>query len=73
MRWLLALWLPWAILIDYVSLFKTRVILRILGQTNLQICAIAILCIDIFVYRPPIIGHNSGRRVFGRLNDTYYT
>jgi hypothetical protein len=50
MRWLLALWLPWAILIDYVSLFKPRVILRILGQTNLQICAIAILCIDIFVY-----------------------
>jgi hypothetical protein len=35
---LIALWLPWSILIDYVSLFKTRLILDFLiriGRTNI--------------------------------------
>jgi hypothetical protein len=33
--WLpLTLWIPWSILIDYVSLFKTRVILRVLMRTS---------------------------------------
>jgi hypothetical protein len=47
---LLALWLPWSILIDYVSLFKTRVILRVLLRTQLQSLALAMLVIDSFVY-----------------------
>ena len=47
---LLALWLPWSILIYYVSLFKTRVILRVLLRTQLQSLALAMVVIDSFVY-----------------------
>ena len=47
--WLpLTLWLPWSILIDYVSLFKTRVILGLLmrlRRVNLMI-AVAIVVVD---------------------------
>jgi hypothetical protein len=45
-----ALWLPWSILIDYISLLKTRVILRVLARTQLQSLAIALLAVDMLVY-----------------------
>jgi hypothetical protein len=46
-------WLPWSILIDYVSLFKTRVILQILSRMdrNILIVSIAILIADYFFYK----------------------
>jgi hypothetical protein len=46
------LWLPWSIVVDYVSLFKTRVILRILTRLRLATTGIAmvILAIDYIVY-----------------------
>jgi hypothetical protein len=49
----LTLWLPWSILIDYVSLFKTRFILGILARVRQlnQLAAIAIVSIDYIVYR----------------------
>jgi hypothetical protein len=42
---LVLLWLPWSIIVDYISLFKTRVILRILTkiQVRAMVSAIAIL------------------------------
>jgi hypothetical protein len=52
--WLpLTIWLPWSILIDYVSLLKTRVILGILTRKRRvnQLAAIAIVGIDYIVYR----------------------
>jgi hypothetical protein len=52
--WLpLTIWLPWSILIDYVSLLKTRVILGILSRKRRvnQLAAIAIVGIDYIVYR----------------------
>jgi hypothetical protein len=47
------LWLPWSILVDYVSLFKTRVILSVLSRLHRQriIIAIAIVGIDYIVYK----------------------
>ena len=48
---MVGLWLPWSIIIDYVSLFKTRVILRILAQIRFAIVAPVILCIDLIAYR----------------------
>jgi hypothetical protein len=49
----LLLWLPWSILIDYMSLFKTRFILRVLirmrQKNNLVLSAI--LGIDFLVYK----------------------
>jgi hypothetical protein len=46
------IWLPWAIFIDYISLFKTRVIMRILAQLNWpRILMIGILAIDFLVYK----------------------
>jgi hypothetical protein len=52
--WLpLTLWLPWSILIDYVSLFKTRVILGLLmrlRRVNLMI-AVAIVVVDFLIYK----------------------
>jgi hypothetical protein len=54
-RWLpwTAVWLPWSVLVDYVSLLKTRVILAILTRMRLQytILAVAILVVDYFVYK----------------------
>ena len=49
----LPVWIVWAILIDYVSLFKTRVILRILTRfVRLQILlSLGILIIDYFTYK----------------------
>jgi hypothetical protein len=49
----LALWLPWSILVDYVSLLKTRLILSVLSRLRRQhvIIAIAIIAIDFFVYK----------------------
>jgi hypothetical protein len=46
------LWLPWNILIDYVSLFKTRIMLRVLTRMGRRtnIIAIPILGIDFLVY-----------------------
>jgi hypothetical protein len=46
-------WLPWSILIDYVSLFKTKVILQILSRMdrNILIVSIAILIADYFFYK----------------------
>jgi hypothetical protein len=48
----LAIWLLWSILIDYISLFKTRVILRMLRLVNRGAggVAIAILIIDYLLY-----------------------
>jgi hypothetical protein len=47
------LWLPWSILIDYISLFKTRIILA--GLTRIRrrstIVAVAIIGIDFIVYK----------------------
>jgi hypothetical protein len=38
----LALWLPWSILVDYVSLFKTRFILRLLTRIRQRHTVVAI-------------------------------
>jgi hypothetical protein len=45
--------LPWSIIVDYISLFKTRVILRILTkiQVRAMVSAIAILVMDYIIYR----------------------
>jgi hypothetical protein len=45
-------WLPWSILIDYVSLFKTRVILRILTRMRRRnaLAAVALVVSDYLVY-----------------------
>lgn len=47
------LWLPWSILIDYISLFKTRVILAVLTQMRLRgtIVGAALIGIDFIVYK----------------------
>ena len=47
------LWLPWSIFIDYISLFKTRFVLRLLTQMRRRSAPIslAILVIDYIVYR----------------------
>jgi hypothetical protein len=44
--------LSWSIIVDYISLFKTRVILRIMTRMHLTTLdlAIAILLVDYFVY-----------------------
>jgi hypothetical protein len=49
----LALWLPWSILVDYVSLLKTRFILGFLTQMRRRdaITAVAIVGIDYIAYR----------------------
>jgi hypothetical protein len=49
----LALWLPFSILVDYISLYKTRIILRILArmQRRTVIAAVAILVADFIVYK----------------------
>jgi hypothetical protein len=51
--WLIfTLWLPWSIIIDYVSLFKTRIILRALIRIHFRKSTdgAAILCVDYIVY-----------------------
>jgi hypothetical protein len=47
-----ALWLPWSIVIDYISLFKTRLILGLLGRIHrgTTIVAIAISAVDYIAY-----------------------
>jgi hypothetical protein len=49
----LMLWLPWSILIDYVSLFKTRFILGVIARMRRrnELAAAAIAAIDYVVYR----------------------
>jgi hypothetical protein len=49
--WPVPMWLLWSIFIDYVSLFKTRLILRILAQKRNKLLAVAILLIDYSVYK----------------------
>jgi hypothetical protein len=52
--WLmLTIWLPWSILIDYVSLFKTRFILKVLTRMREKhnLLVLAILVIDFLVYK----------------------
>jgi len=53
--WFFVLWFPWSIIIDYVSLFKTRVILRILTSLQPKPTLLSlgplILLMDYFVYR----------------------
>jgi hypothetical protein len=52
--WLLVtLWLPWCIVIDYLSLFKTRIILGVLTRLRraTQMIAVAILGIDYLFYK----------------------
>jgi hypothetical protein len=48
-----AIWLPWSILIDYVSLFKTRFILGLLTRIRRGngMLAVAIVGADYFVFR----------------------
>jgi len=51
--WLLvALWVPWSIFVDYISLLKTRVILRIITRMRPRnrVVAIAILVLDYLLY-----------------------
>jgi hypothetical protein len=47
------LWLPWSIFIDYISLFKTRFILRVLTHMRRKSATIslAIVVIDYVLYR----------------------
>jgi hypothetical protein len=47
------LWLPWSILIDYLSLFKTRIILEVLARLrhSSNLIALPILGIDFIVYK----------------------
>jgi hypothetical protein len=49
---LFTVWLPWSILIDYVSLFKTRVVLRLLSRMrrSILVVSIAILIADYLLY-----------------------
>jgi hypothetical protein len=49
----IASWLLWSILIDYVSLFKTRFILRVITKLRRRhmMVAVAVVGIDYFVYR----------------------
>jgi hypothetical protein len=49
----LSLWLPWSIIIDYISLFKTRVILHVIARLRrlLSLLTPAILAIDFLLYR----------------------
>jgi hypothetical protein len=47
----LAIWLPWSIIVDYISLFKTRVILDIIARMKLRhLVAITILVLDFIGY-----------------------
>ena len=48
-----ALWVPWSVLVDYVSLLKTRLILRFLTQIRRRIVlvAVTILAIDYIAYQ----------------------
>src|SRR5262245_48684129 len=49
--WLFAtLWLPLSIFIDYVSLWKTRLILRILTRLRANFIVIGILGVDFVIY-----------------------
>src|SRR5262245_23167896 len=50
---LAGLWLLWSIVIDYISLFKTRVILGLLVRMHQKyiIAAVAILAMDYLIYR----------------------
>jgi hypothetical protein len=47
------LWLPWSIVIDYISLFKTRIILAVLTRMRRRsaVVAVAIIGIDFIVYK----------------------
>jgi hypothetical protein len=49
---LFTVWLPWSILIDYVSLFKTRVVLLLLSRMrrSILVVSIAILFADYLLY-----------------------
>jgi hypothetical protein len=51
---IVALWLPWSIIIDYISLFKTRVVLHVLARlrfgTRTIALTIAVLVIDYLFY-----------------------
>jgi hypothetical protein len=59
-----AVWLPWSILIDYVSLFKTRLILAVLTRRIRPILVVAILGIDFLVY---LIIFNAGLRLLASV------
>ena len=49
--WLISLlWLPWSILVDYVSLLNTRRILHILPRLRYSLITIVVLGIDYCVY-----------------------
>lgn len=49
--WFLSLlWIPWSIVIDYVSLLKTRLILRILPKLGHNLVSLVILGLDYCVY-----------------------
>jgi hypothetical protein len=50
--WLVSsLWLPWSILVDYVSLLKTRIILYILTVLKTNLVAIVVVGLDYMLYR----------------------
>lgn len=49
----LTLWVPWSILIDYLSLFKTRLILEVFTRLHQRsgIATVAIIGVDFIVYK----------------------
>jgi hypothetical protein len=49
---LLTLWVPWSILLDYFSLFKTRLILRLLTRLKrTAIFHVVIVAVDLCIYK----------------------
>ena len=49
---LLTLWVPWSILLDYLSLFKTRIILRVLTRLKRNVIYyIAVVAADLCIYK----------------------
>jgi hypothetical protein len=78
--WTLAFWFPWSIVIDYISLFKTRLILELLGRLHrsTSIVAIAILVpglyyLSIYIFCKWITNWISGQcSIFGYPACIYY-
>ena len=49
---LLTLWVPWSTLLDYLSLFKTRIILRVLTRLKRNVIYyIAVVAADLCIYK----------------------
>ena len=49
---LLTLWVPWSILLDYLSLFKTRLILKVLTRLKRNVIYyIVVVAVDLCIYK----------------------